>query len=75
MLTCAFTVCIQLSFCSGTCDVSTLGGMTRHNIYIFLVLECKQLQGIFLKGCFLLFNITFVELQDNTSFEKGGFYY
>ena len=35
------------TFCYGTCDVSTLGGMTRHNIYIFQVLECKQLQGIF----------------------------
>ena len=55
--------------------MSTLDGMTRHCFYIFQVIECKQLQGIFLKGCFLLLNITFVRLQDNTSFEKGDIHY
>ena len=30
----AFTVGIQLTFCCGTCDVSTLVWMTRHKIYI-----------------------------------------
>ena len=30
----AFTVDSQLIFCCGTCDVSTLVGMTMHNICI-----------------------------------------
>ena len=66
----------MLTFCFGTCDVSTLVGITRHNIYIFQVLECKQLCNFFFFKrllFFLLLNITFVKLQDNTSFEKGGF--
>ena len=58
-------------------DVSTLVGMTKYNFYIIQVLESKQLKSIFfffLKGCFLILNITFVRLQDNTSFEKDGFH-
>ena len=47
MLILVFTVGIKLTFCYETCDMSTLIGLTRHNIYIFQVLECKQLQGIF----------------------------
>ena len=52
MLIWALTVGIQLIFSYGTCDVSTLVGMTRHNIYVFQVLDCKQLQGVFLKVAF-----------------------
>ena len=50
MLILVFTVGIKLTFCYGTCDVSTLIGLARHNIYIFHMLECKQSQGIFLKA-------------------------
>ena len=48
--------------CCGTCDVSTLVGMTMHNIYIISMLENKRMQGNIKR-------ITFVRLQDNTSFE------
>ena len=39
MLICALTVGIKLKFCCGTCDVSTLVRMTKHDIYIFKMLE------------------------------------
>ena len=38
----ALTVDIKLTFCCGTCDMSTLVGMTRHNIYIIQILEYKK---------------------------------
>ena len=34
LLICVFTVDIQFTFCCETCDVSTLFGMTMHNIFI-----------------------------------------
>ena len=50
----AFTLCIQLTFCCGTCDVSFLVGMTRHNIYIIKMLEYNRLQGNILNRLFLI---------------------
>ena len=41
----AFTVGIQSTFCCGTCDVSTLVGMTRLNIYIIYMLGYNRLEG------------------------------
>ena len=32
LLICVFTVDIHLTFCSGTCEVSTLVGMTMYSI-------------------------------------------
>ena len=49
-----FTVGIQFTFCCGTCDVSTLVGMTRHNICIIKMLEYNRLQGNILNRLFLI---------------------
>ena len=51
----AFTVGIQLTLCCGTCDVSTLVGMTRHNIYIIKMLVYNRLQGKTLNLFFFFF--------------------
>ena len=39
----AFNGGILLTFCCVTCDVSTLVGMTRHNICIIKMLEYNRL--------------------------------
>ena len=62
----AFTVGVQFIFCCGTCDVPTLVGMTRHNIYNIIMLEYNRFQGNILNRLFL---ITFVMLQCNISYE------
>ena len=49
--------------------MSTLVGMTTHNIYIISLLENKRMQGNNIK------RITFVRLQDNTSFELDALHY
>ena len=61
----AFTVGIQFTFRCGTCDVSTLVGMTRHNICIIKMLGYNRLQDNILNRLFL---ITFVMLQCNISY-------
>ena len=40
-----FTSDSQLTFCSGTCDVSTLVGMTKHYVSSILMLGFKRSQG------------------------------
>ena len=60
MLISTVTVDIKLTFCCGTCDVSTLVGMTRHNIYIYSYVKSTKRLLInvqFKLAAFLLLNI------------------
>ena len=50
----AITVGIQFTFCCGTCNVSTLVGMTRHNICIIKMLGYNRSQGNILNKLFLI---------------------
>ena len=43
--------------------MSTLVGMTRHNIYIIYMLGYNRLQGNINIGCFSVLSITFVRLE------------
>ena len=61
-----FTVDILFTFCCGTCDVSTLVGMTLHNICITPMITFEL-------AAFYYFNITFLRFKGNTIFDKDAF--
>ena len=67
---------MQLMFCSGTCDVSTLV-WTTHDIYIIEYMSIKGCKVILILNrlFFSLLNIAFVRLQGNTSNKKEAFHY
>ena len=74
---------MQLTFCCGICDVSTLV-WTRHdnlfNVYDIYIIEYMSIKGckvilILNRLFFSLLNIAFVRLQGNTSNKKEAFHY
>ena len=67
---------MQLTFCCGTFDVSTLV-WTRHDIYIIEYTSIKGCKVILILNrlFFSLLNIAFVRLQGNTSDKKEAFHY
>ena len=52
-----FTADIQFTFCCDTCDVSTLVGMTMHNICIIMPPTSKKLEGHIASGLFVRLSV------------------